>query len=178
MASWVKSRAGPRHPFPTPHRIRRVNCVIGLLMGGLTHGCAAREADGLPAEPLLTGAALPQCPAASEPWLLHRCRAKRDRLPQTGAIRFPNPVSGSTTEGGAMVCVQRPSAPASSCSPIQAGACVCPYISVCVDFVHAGKTNRNCERKTERRIDAEAAEFRLILMELYNKASYCSELPS
>lgn len=87
---WVKSFP----PSSSPSCGQQVNCVIGLLMGGIKHGCITRAGQAVSGP--LTGAAFPECLAAvpqravgtsKSPAAL--CwRAKRVHLPQTQVIRF------------------------------------------------------------------------------------------
>lgn len=46
-------------PGPSPSCRQRVNCVIGLLMGGITLGCITRAGQAVSGP--LTGAAFPEC---------------------------------------------------------------------------------------------------------------------
>lgn len=52
----------PSPQVPCPPRRLQVNCVIGLLMGGITLGCITRAGQAVSGP--LTGAAFPECPAA------------------------------------------------------------------------------------------------------------------
>lgn len=52
----------PTAPSPSPSCRQQVNCVIGLLMGGITHGCITRAGQAVSGP--LTGAAFPECLAA------------------------------------------------------------------------------------------------------------------
>lgn len=114
MASWVKS-------------LQMASQLCHWLANGRPRAwlCSERggQADRLPAEPLLTGAAFPQCPAAREPRCSIAAESNGPAHPQTGVIRFPTPASGNTAGGGDG---PRPEA---SCSPIQAG--VCARVRVC-----------------------------------------------
>lgn len=98
-ASWlVKSLP----PSSSPYCRQQVNCVIGSLMGGITHGCITSAGPAVSGP--LTGAAFPECLAAvpqraveapKSPAAL--CwRAKRVHLPQTQVIRFsPGPYTAN-----------------------------------------------------------------------------------
>lgn len=52
----------PPPPGSSPSCRQQVNCVIGLLMGGITHGCITRAGQAVSGP--LTGAAFPECLAA------------------------------------------------------------------------------------------------------------------
>lgn len=90
-------------PGPSPSYRQQVNCVIGLLMGGITHGCITRAGQAVSGP--LTGAAFPECLAAvpqrhrQSPLNLPTAlcwRVKRVHLPQTQVIRFsPGPYTAN-----------------------------------------------------------------------------------
>lgn len=91
-----RSMAG-KESFPfssSPSCGQQVNCVIGLLMGGITHGCITRAGQAVSGP--LTGAAFPECLAAVPQRAVRTSkspaalcwRAKRVHLPQTQVIRF------------------------------------------------------------------------------------------